>query len=116
MIALYVSESYALDYYAILLVKHSHRMKGVKALIKLWQSSFECQSWRVPLYEVEDSKEFKELLKSNHQTWNLVAKASKDECKASEVDAANQRRYAAKKALQEKFWPSQPLNEVKAER
>lgn len=116
MIHLAVSEAYSLDYYAILMVKESHKIPGTKAEMERWQKSFNCQSWKVPLYQVEESDEFKELLLANHQVWDLVGKAGKNQCLASEVDAANQRRYAAKKALQKRFWPNEPLTEKKSKR
>lgn len=115
MIDLPVSEAYAFDHLAILYVKqehgiidHDYRDAVIWAMRKdIGDSTY---------VEALNSSLFYDLLKANREVWELVDRASTDECLASEVDAANQRRYAAKKALQERFWPSNPLTEVKAQR
>jgi len=113
MISIIVSEAYAFDYLSILYVKDEnfvgdfiHRQQIINCI----------QSWvgAHGYCKIMESPEFKVLMESNRAVWRLVGKASKDECKASEVDAANQLRYAAKKALQERFWPSKPLAEMKS--
>lgn len=115
MISIRVSEAAAFDAYSILLVKGAHGLpvdKETMALIEdidsaLGRITFEtvCKSW-----------EFYRLGEFNDQVFDLVSKAARDECKASEVDQANQRRYWAKKALQARFWPEQLLTEVKSQR
>lgn len=115
MIDLPVSEAYAFDHLAILYVKqehgivdHDYRDAVIWAMRKDIGDHVYVKALNSPL--------FHELLAANRAVWDLVDKATRDECKASEVDAANQRRYSAKRALQQRFWPDQPLVEVKAER
>jgi hypothetical protein len=58
-----------------------------------------------------NSQEYFDLLDANTKVFILVGKAEKDECKASEVVAANLERFNAKKVLQEKYFGQ--FNEVK---
>lgn len=59
------------------------------------------------------SDEYGNLCQCNREVWTLVDMAATDAVKASVVKAANDRRFAAKAALQAKFWPESPLKEVK---
>ncbi len=115
MINLPVSEAYAWDYLAILTVKlHWAKLRCPEQDIV--SESLYSQLGHKLYYNVQGSAEYKELLDANLSVWAMVDLAVKDECKASSVDSANQRRYAAKRALQERFWPSSPLMEVKSPR
>jgi hypothetical protein len=58
-----------------------------------------------------NSPEYFSLLDANQEVFDLVAKAEKDECKASDVFNGNMKRFLAKKALQEKYFGQ--FNEVK---
>lgn len=116
MINLPVSEAYAFDYLAILLVKMMVPLPTAAEEAAKCRDSIMDQIGGELMWSVMGSPEFERLVSSNRSVWNFVGKAAKDECKASEVDQANQRRYEAKKALQSRFWPDKPLAEVKAER
>ena len=115
MINLPVDEAAAFDAMAILMVKQQRRLSVIHEMVAL-EKSIRAQIGPKFTDEVILSCEFADLVKANRKTFDMVAMASKDECRASEVDAANQSRYAAKRALQERFWPSNPLTEVKAQR
>lgn len=64
------------------------------------------------LYKVLNSDEFKNLRRQNELIFDLVAKAGKNDCLASDVDRANYQRFLAKKALQEAHFDEQ-LSEQK---
>lgn len=113
MINLPVSEAYAFDYAAILEVKNDAGL-NVHTDLHLVVDALHAQLGSCSMVLLSD--EYQALYKANREVFDLVELASKDKCLASEVDAANQRRYFAKRALQERFWPSKPLTEVKSDR
>jgi hypothetical protein len=114
MINLPVSEAYAFDYLAILWVK-ADRGKDSKQYRQQVTCAIE-ESLNGSWSEVINSLEFHQLYEANAAVFDMIEKAMRDECSASAVVAANHRRYAAKKALQERFWPHEPLTEVKSKR
>lgn len=116
MINLPVSEAYAFDYLSILMVKTFVPLPGAADEFGRCRDELAKQLGREMVWTVLRSWEYSELQKANRDVWNMVAKAAKDECKASEVDTANQRRFKAKKALQERFWPAEALTEQKSAR
>jgi hypothetical protein len=59
------------------------------------------------------SSEYFDLHEANRLTFEAIAKAGQDQIRASEVQQVNRKRYLAKRALQEKFWPDQDLMESK---
>lgn len=113
-IMLPVDPGFAFDYLAILHVKKQRGLPVSSELIEVRKAiESQCDSASIM---AGDSVEFFQLIRANSETFDLVEMAKKDQCKASEVDAANYRRYLAKKALQERFWPSEPILEQKTER
>lgn len=116
MINLPVSEAYAFDYLSILRVKSFVPLPGAHEEYSKCRDELAKQLGWDTVCAVIRSWEYSALETANMGVWNMVAKAAKDECKASEVDAANQRRFKAKKDLQERFWPTEALSEVKAAR
>lgn len=116
MINLPVSEAYAFDHLSILTVKAEADLPGAKQQVADCLDLLSSQIGWDEVCEVVKSREYVNLRESNMICWNLIEKAMRDECKASDVDFANQRRYAAKKALQERFWPERPLCEAKSQR
>jgi hypothetical protein len=116
MINLPVSEAYAFDYLAILTVKAMVPLPGAADEASKCRDYIADQIGDRLTWKVLGSPENLALQQANRDVWDFVAKAARDECKASDVDAANQRRHAAKKALQERFWPHEPLTEVKSKR
>lgn len=105
MVKLPVDEAYALDYYAILLVKCN---KGLPAGTELVKISGELKKQIPNMVTVLQSHEFMALYRANLETFDAVAK-----CKSSLAQRANRKRFSAKQQLQEKFWPQKPLTEVK---
>lgn len=105
MIELPVDEAYALDYYAILLVK-ADRGLPVQREIGLVGHALKKQlpTW----FEAIASPQFQDLYKANAETFDAVGK-----CRESAAQKANRKRFTAKKALQERFWPDNPLTERK---
>lgn len=115
MIAIKLSEAEIFDRLTILEVKHMNSLNVEADRTELRRFLF--RNLGTELMDlVLRSWEYQELLESNFEVFKLVDKATRDECKASEVDKANQRRYNAKKELQERFWPTEPLTEVKSKR
>lgn len=114
MILLPVSEAYAFDHLAILFVKQQHGIvdhEYREAVISSLESSLG-EAYQRAL----NSELFHLLYEANLLVWDMVDKATRDECRASEVDAANHKRYLAKLALQQRFWPASALTERKSVR
>lgn len=109
-----VDPGFAFDYLAILQVKSSKGLVVSKELILVGgELKRQCPG---NFEAILDSPEYYELLEANRVTFELVDLAKIDQCKASEVDQSNYRRYLAKVALQERFWPANPVLERKTER
>lgn len=115
MIAIWVDEGYAYDYLAILYVKFL-KFNNEKTL----KAKKECSAF---LYkqlgedkhlDILTSDEFQKLISVNSDTFDAVEKARYGEISAKEVDNLNMKRYYCKLALQNKFFPSSELNEVKS--
>lgn len=105
MLFLPVDEAYALDYFAILRVKEDYGL-AVKNELDRIESFLKTQ---IPnLAEVLASQEFHLLYIANQLTFDAVAK-----CRHSPAQKANRQRFKAKTKLQERFWPKQPLTELK---
>ena len=110
MIQLCVDDSYAFEYYCILLIK-MQRIKSDKAI---QQEAFQrdflvSQVGSQRFLEICKSKEFKYMLDVNNQTFDIVDKAKTNDAKASEVDACSFKRKQAKDALQKAFFSSSNL-------
>lgn len=107
MIFLPCDEAFALDYFAILLVKKQNGLP-VKPEIRRLVSHLSTQ---IPNFgEVFSSPEFNALIAANRSTFDAVAAAGD-----TSVQKANYSRYLAKQALQKKFWPGEKLMELKRE-
>jgi hypothetical protein len=63
--------------------------------------------------QILKSQEYAQLYDINFKLFELVDLAKTDKVKASEVDAGVWKRYLAKKALQEKFFPDSAVQEQK---
>lgn len=112
MIRLPVSEAYAFDYLSILRVKI---MRGIKdsGYADSIKSDIEAAIGKPLFARVMRSQEMAELNDANLQVFDAIERAHRDEIRASAVQRYNRRRFDAKKALQERFWPSQNLYESK---
>ena len=64
-------------------------------------------------WDIWESEFYRSLVKANERVFDLVDLAKKDEIKASEVDFWNHKRYLAKVALQNHFFPNLEVTEVK---
>jgi hypothetical protein len=113
MICLYLDESYAFDYLTILYIKSKtnpsliDQVNQCEKLLK--QQINNNELWQ----KIITSEEFKYLSRINQEVFWAVDAARYGSISAKEVDAKNMQRYHAKKALQEKFFPSDPLTEYK---
>ena len=72
----------------------------------------EAQIGKELLNNIIYSIEYKDLLKANMETFNLVDLVKTNPCLGREVDSSNYKRFLAKKSLQKKFFTNDYL-EVK---
>lgn len=115
MITILVDEGYAYDYLAILSVKHK-KLNNQKTLDarSLCNEHILDQVGDDTHIEILHSQEFKNLFNVNSETFDAVEKARYGEISAKEVDDLNMKRYHCKVALQEKFFSSIQITEVKS--
>lgn len=112
MINLSVDEAYAFDYLAILEIK-----KDLSPLAQ--QTWISCQEYLKQQLDsllwqsIIESPEYQYLIHINQEVFLAVDAARYGDISAKEVDDKNMQRYYAKKALQEKFFPSKTLTEYK---
>lgn len=109
-ILLPVDAAYAFDYLAILQIKRDNGLPVHDDLTRVWKALSN------QVFEIEEilrSDEFRLMTKTNQDTFEAIECAHKDKIGAREVQEINYRRYEAKRALQQRFWPSQPLTEQK---
>ena len=109
MIWITVDEAEAFDRYSILWAKYMNGL-GRASIPQLEREICAAiPNWR----EVGESPEYRELLKANAAVFDAIELAAEDKISAREVQVRNHRRFLAKKALQERFWPNNPISEVK---
>ena len=113
MVKLSLDEGYAYDLLAICEVKISKDIKNAKLNYDLFFSELQEQVKDKHL-EILNSKEYKELLKANNETFDAVEKARYETISAKEVDSLNMKRYNCKKNLQLKFFPETNIIEAKS--
>lgn len=82
-----------------------------KTHIKLWNAIASQIGIRL-LEKIVKSKEYKELVKVNLETFKLVDLAQKDDGLAKKVDVSNHLRYIKKVELQKKFFGTE-ASEIK---
>lgn len=101
-----VDFGYAFDFLSIYEVKINkvNTVQNVKNFTETYHYLKEQIDER-KFFEVMDSKEYADLLKANEELFDLVDLAKKDAVKASVVDAGVYKRFLAKRALLEKFFP-----------
>lgn len=112
MINILVDEAYAFDYLAVLEIKKDLSQSAHKAWVmckEYMMKQFDILIWESIIL----SKEYKNLIDINKEVFIAVDAARYGNISAKEVDTKNMQRYHAKKALQEKFFPSDPLTEYK---
>lgn len=110
MIILPVDESYAFDYLAILYVKAKKGMDVQEEADRVEQ----CLKRQIEnIGDILESKEFDNMVKVNEKTFAAIDAAHENKISASEVQKVNHERFLAKRALQTKFWPSEPMLERK---
>lgn len=115
MIKLLVDGAYALDYHAILKVKHENNPNKISE-----QALVDCSlNLSVELgiddfLDILGSDEYIHLVEANQKTFDAVEKARYGKISAKEVDDCNMERYNAKKALQAKFFSKQEQVEQKS--
>ncbi len=114
MVTILVDEAYAFDYLAILLIKYDFS-KNESILTKAEECTEHIQSQigKKKMDKILASEEFEKVMNANKETFAWVDKAKTDSCKASDVDKSNYVRCQARNALQEKFFPTKKISEVK---
>lgn len=110
MIMIPVDEADAFDRVSIAIVKGD--LNTLSRIASSYVAQRSIKEWQY----IRESEEFSALLKSNQDTFEMVERAKIDMCSACDVDRANYHRYLAKKALQDKFFPTSPITETKTER
>jgi hypothetical protein len=104
MINLLVDEAYAFDYLSILEIKA--KKNGDTKNYKLCREHLTSQIGLYKFLEIKSSQEYKNLLKANSNTFNLVDAVKSNPCLGAEVDKANYERFLKKQVLQKKFFGS----------
>lgn len=104
MLNLLVDEGYAFDYLSILEIKSNKN--GDKKNYNQCKDNIIFQIGLYKFLEIENSKEYKELLRANLNTFNLVDAVKSDSCLGIEVDKSNYQRFLKKQALQKRFFGS----------
>lgn len=100
-----VDEAYSFDHLSILQVKKYKDDNEINNTNYLNCFNHIKEQIDVRLFDdVIRSEEYNDLYRANLKTFNLVDLAKVNSIKASEVDFANNERYKAKKALQQKFF------------
>jgi hypothetical protein len=115
MIKILVDEGYAYDYLAILAVKT--RKFRTEASIAAFDQCYDYVSEQVgqELHaSIMKSDEYFHLFYTNQETFDAVEQARYGQISAKEVDDLNMKRYKAKVALQNKFFPKQKISEHKS--
>ena len=102
MINLLVDEGYAFDYLSILEIKSMKN--GNKEFYNSCKENIISQIGLYNFLEIKASKEYKNLLQANLNTFNLVDEVKMNPCLGKEVDASNYERYLNKIKLQKKFF------------
>lgn len=111
MINLSVDEAYAFDYLAILEIKKDLNPSTQNSWLLC--TNFLKDQLGDLLETIILSSEYQNLLSINQDVFNAVDSARYGQISAKEVDNKNMQRYYAKKALQEKFFPTKLLTEYK---
>lgn len=110
MVKLYVDDSYAFEYYCILLVKkHFNPSDAISQQIETCRSGLVAQLGKDNFERIVKSAEFAEMFIVNCDTFRVVDLAKQDKLKASEVDAMTYKRKLAKDALQKAHFADKNL-------
>lgn len=114
MIKMTVSEAYAYDFHSIAAVKRD-KMPSAQSEQNWWRIDDDIvrQVGAEKHQLILGSTEYERLYAVNLRLYELVDLAKKDVVKASEVDQGVYDRWLAKKALQDKFFPSSQYQEQK---
>jgi len=112
-ITIEVDFGYAFDFlsiYAVKMEKHYNNV-NVKNYTEAWHHIKSQIGDKI--HEVMESEEYDNLILANTELFELVDLAKTDAVKASVVDAGVYKRFLAKRALQEKFFPDSDKIEQK---
>jgi hypothetical protein len=113
MITIEVDEGYAYDYLSILDVKWHKNLNNAGSTFNNCFNHISSQvGWQLH-DKIFNSKEYKELYKSNLETFSAVEKARYGEISAKDVDDLNMKRYNCKINLQKTFFPKEKISETK---
>lgn len=111
MISLPLSEAEAFDYLSILQVKVD---RGMDAATRYSEIARAIEGNGVVLEEILMSPAYWDLYRANSICFDAIERAHADTISAAEVQRINHKRFLAKRALQERFWPHAPLAERKS--
>lgn len=115
MITILVDEGYSYDYLAILNVKYQKNNNEKSITVRnLCDEHILNQVGESKHLEIVNSKEFQNLVDINLETFEAVEKARYGEISAKQVDDLNMKRYHYKITLQNKFFPSTEVTELKS--
>lgn len=106
MILLPCDEAFAFDYLSILYVKREHGLPVDAEIVRV-ERLLEAQAPAI-MPRLLASTDFVRLMNANRETFEAVVKSGQ-----TLVQTANRRRFRAKKRIQAKYWPTQPLMERK---
>lgn len=109
---LLVDEAYAFDYLSILEVKYN-KTKKLEQAEAFSKCVLNLSAQLSNYYDVVNSKEYEELVKINQLIFETIDILKKRDINAMVVDGLNYQRYEAKRNLQNKFFPSRGLVEIK---
>ena len=117
MINIHIDEAVAYDMLSILSVKNKHisSKESSIAFEGMWMDIF-IEVGAVIHQQVMGSDEYKKLASTNQRIFSRLNDIKLREPHAADalfIDDSNYRRYLAKRALQERFFPTVPLTERK---
>jgi hypothetical protein len=110
-----VPEGYYFDYLSILAVKgvkQPDNQNLIQDYMKCFMKAAE-QLGEELITKIVNSEEFDNLVLINLDLYDYVDLVKQDKVTGKQVDAKVYERFLAKKALQEKFFPSKPYTEQK---
>lgn len=108
------SESYGFDFLSIYEVKIK-KNGGEKAVLNFNQTADHILK-QIGIFlfnNILNSEEYKNLVRINTELFDLVDAVKHNPCLGKEIDSQVYKRFLAKKALQEKFFPESEITEQK---
>jgi hypothetical protein len=114
MIKISLDEAYAYDLLAISEVKKNKNILNAEKIYSIIESDIISQIGNEFHNLIIFSIEYSNIVKANADTFEAVEKARYSFVEAREMDDCNMKRYKAKIAIQNKFFPNSELLERKS--